>query len=204
MNTNTHTHLQAHTHTHTLVATVCVAVFVEQNVARKGKTFSLLLCLFARFLCCSSSSSRREEKNTFIFSLNTAHTAQPGERPATPTVHSVDIKKWLLFLHEAVLRLRAQQSATSESFNRNITYTPRAKLRCSSRSQGATGQTDVDVVGCSQCGGIQMVKAILHMSKGDKRRRNERRSRTNKRERKVAMKSANDAAPQGQKGWWWW
>lgn len=45
-----------------------------------------------------------------------------------------------------------------------------------------------------------MVKAILHMSKGDKRRRNERKSRTNKRERKVAMKSANDAAPQGQKG----
>lgn len=77
-----------------------------------------------------------------------------------------------------MLRLRAQPSAerNKRKFQRKyyVYATRQITLQqpLTGGGDGAGGQTDVDidvVVGCAQCGGIQMVKAILHMSKGDKR-----------------------------------
>lgn len=154
MNPNTHTHLQAHTHTdshtHTHTCSHCLCCcFCGTECGTQGENlFFAALFICSLFVLQQQQQQRKRIKNTFIFSLNTAHTQRSrGERLATPTVHTVWTSKNDCFFsmrpccacEHSTAERRAQQAKVSTEILR-IRHAPNNVAAAAHRGEEATGR----------------------------------------------------------------
>lgn len=149
MNPNTHTHLQAHTQTHTQTCSHCLCCcFCGTKCGTQGENlFFAALFICSLFVLHQQQQQRRRIKNTFIFSLNTAHTAQPGRAAChAHCPHCVDIKNDCFFsmrpccaCEHSTAERRAQQAKVSTEILR-IRHAPNNVAAAAHRGEEGTGR----------------------------------------------------------------